>query len=76
MKLFMKQKLSYRYRKQTCYQGEEGGGKIWEAGFDTYMPLYKKIDNNNLLYSIRYYRTTWYSVISYIRKESKRVIYV
>ena len=29
-------------RKQTCYQGEEGGGKFWEAGIDTYMLLYKK----------------------------------
>ena len=45
MKLFTKQKLSYRYRKQMCYQGGKGGGKIWEAGIDTYMLLYKKIDN-------------------------------
>ena len=65
MNLFIKQKLSHRYRKQTYgYQGR-GGGTYWETGIDIYTVQYiQQITNKNLLYSTGNY--SQYSVLTYI----------
>ena len=49
MKLFTKQKLSHRCRKQTFgYQGVQGEGINWEIGTDIYTLLdIKQITNKN-----------------------------
>ena len=48
-----------------------GGGINWEIGIDIYTLLYtKQITNKDLLYSTG--NSTQYSVMAYMRKESKK----
>ena len=50
---------------------EEGGmGINWENGIDKYTILYIKINNKDLLCSTG--KSTQYSVMAYMRKESKK----
>ena len=53
----------------------ESGGIDWETGIDIYTLLYMKwVTNKDLLYSTG--NSTHYSVMTYIRKESKKSGYV
>ena len=72
MNLFTKQKHTHRHRKQTYgYQMGKGGGINQEVGINIYTLLYtKQIINKDLLYSTG--NSTQYSVITYMRKESKK----
>ena len=73
MNLFTKQKQNHRCRKQTySYQGVRGGARInWEIGTDIYTLLYiKQITNKDLVYSTG--KSTQYSVMAYMGKESKK----
>ena len=52
-------------------RGERGGGIHWEIGIDIYsQPYIKWITNKDLLYSTG--NCTQYSVMIYMRKESKK----
>ena len=72
MKLYTKQKQSYRCRKQSYgYKGGRWGGINWEIGIDIHIILYiKYITNKDLLYSTG--NSTRYSVMTYMGKDSKK----
>ena len=68
-------KTEIESQKQKTYftvtKGKRGEGINWEIGTDIYTLLYiKQVTNKNLLYSTG--NTTQYSVMTYIRKESKK----
>ena len=71
--MFTKQKQSHRCKKINLgIPGGKGvGGINWEIGIDIYTLLYiKYITNKDLLYGTG--NSTQYSVMTYIRKESKK----
>ena len=71
MNLFTKQKYSHSCRKQTYgYQGgKEGRDKLGDWDWHIHTTIYKIITNKDLLYSTG--NSTQYSVMAYMRKESK-----
>ena len=71
MNLFTKQKQSHRCTKNTQgYRGGKDGEINWEIGIDRYTLLYiKQVTNKDLPYSTG--KSTQYSVMTYMRKESK-----
>ena len=73
MNSFTKQKQTYRYQnKLTVTKGETWGGGInQELGMNTHTLLcIRQITNKDLLYSTG--NSIQYSVITYMRKESKK----
>ena len=74
MNLFTKQKQTYRYQKQT-YGYQRGNmvgrdkSRAWDEHTHTHYYI-QQITNKDLLHSTRI--STQYSVLTYMRKESKK----
>ena len=76
MNIFTKQKQIYRYLKICGFQrGNIAGGINQELETNIQILLYiRKITNKDLLYSTR--NSTQYSLITQMREESEKGIYV
>ena len=73
--LFIKQKHTHRYRKQTYAYQKGKGGIHWEFGINIHTLLYlKQIANQDRLYSTGNY--IQYLVITIMKKNLKKNMYI
>ena len=74
MNLFIQTGVESQIQKTNLWLPEDAGRRInWEIGTDIYTLLYiKQITNKDLLYSRG--NSTQYSVMTFMGKESKKVV--